>query len=740
MRPFLLLAVAAPLLFGTACGAGAPAPAPAPVAPAPAAPAASAVVVPASPAPAFAYPPARRGDTVDDYHGVKVADPYRWLEELDSPETRAWIDAENRLTDSVLAGAAGRAAREALHARIEALSRVEQLGTPIKRGKRWFWGHRDPGQEQWTVLTAPSPDAPGTVLLDADVISKDGSLSFVGWSASDDGTRIAYGLSIGGGDWQRWRLRDVGTGKDLSDELEHVKYYAPQLTRDGKGVFYSRFPAPAPGKELTETDHDCKVYFHAVGTPAASDVLVYERPDQPTWQMEPHLTRDGRHLVLAIGDGQVGDRGVEQIVVVDVSRRPWKPVTLVGAFEAEYVLAGSDGSNLYFKTTQGAPRKKIVSVDVGGPKPGPWKEVVAEGNAAIEDADLAGRQLLVTRLVDAHHAVTAYDLHGKAIRDVPLPGLDTAWHFGGAPDAREVFYAFAGFTSPTSVQRYDLATGASRPWKTPALAFDPAAFETTQVFYPSKDGTKIPMFLVARKGLVRDGKTPTLLYGYGGFGIALTPWYEAQTIAWLERGGVFALANLRGGGEYGEAWHRVATREHRQVVYDDFIAAAEWLVSSGVTSPEHLGIYGESGGGLLVATVTMQRPELFGAVAPLFGPLDMLRFPLFGQGAGWEGEFGSPSDPREFRAIFAYSPLHNVRPGTRYPPTYVATADHDVRVAPLHSYKFAAAMQAAQAGPAPVLLRVETTSGHGGGRVRSSQIEQSTELLTFFETYLTASR
>jgi prolyl oligopeptidase len=694
--------------------------------------------VPISPAPqsatlppvaAFAYPPARRGDTVDDYHGVKIPDPYRWLEDLDSPETRAWLDAENRLTDSVLGAIPG---RDALHERIATLSRVEAFGVPRRHGSRWFWTHHDAREEQWALFTAPSPDASPTMLLDPNAISKDGSLSFAGWSPSEDGNRLAYGLSIGGGDWERWRFRDVATGKDLPDELESIKYYAPQLTADGKGVYYSRFPAPPPGKELSETDHDCKVYFHTVGAPVASDVVVYARPEHPTWQMEPRITRDGRYVVVAIGDGQVGDRGVEQIVVLDLAHRPVKARTLVGAFEAEYVFAGSDGGTFYFKTTAGAARKRVVSIDVRGTDPAPWKEVVPEGPDAVEDVALAGRQIIVTTLKDARHAVAAYSLRGKKLREVVLPGLGTAWRFGGAPDAREVYFAFEGFTSPMSVHRYDLATGATRPWKAPVTAFDASSLETTQVFYPSKDGTKIPMFVVAKRGLAHDGRAPTLLTGYGGFGLSQTPYFDAPTIAWLERGGVFALANLRGGGEYGEAWHRVAIREHKQVVFDDFIAAAEWLESSGITSRDRLGIYGVSGGGLLVGAVTMQRPELFGAVAPLFGPHDMLRFPLFGQGAGWEGDFGSPGDPREFEALRAYSPLHNVHPGTRYPPTYIATADHDVRVPPLHSYKYAATLQAAQAGSAPILLRVETTSGHGGGRVQSSQIDQSTELLAFF--------
>ncbi len=501
-------------------------------------------------------------------------------------------------------------------------------------------------------------------------------------------------------------------------------------------MFYSRFPAPPAGKELSETDHDCKVFLHVVGQPVASDRVVYEAADHPTWQFEPHLTDDGAFLVIAIGDGEVGDRDVEEIVVLPARAKNAKPRAIVPKFDAEYELVGNDGATLFFKTNAGAAKKKIVAVDARAKGDPRWKTIVPEGDSAIDSAVLAGRKLLVTTLKDAHHAVAEYALDGTKLHDVELPGIGLVAGFDGPRDAKEVFYWFTSFTVPGAVYRLDLATGKSTPWRAPKLAFDPAQFEVKQVFYPSKDGTKVPMFVVAKKGLPMDGSNPTLLYAYGGFGISITPWFEAPSIAWLERGGVLAVANLRGGGEYGEAWHRAGSREHKQVVFDDFIAAGEYLVSSGVTSRAKLGVFGASNGGLLVGAVLVQRPDLFGAAAPLAGVHDMLRFTLFGQGKGWSGEFGSPDDPADFKTLYAYSPLHNVHPGAQYPATLIVTADHDVRVAPLHSYKLAAALQAAQAGPAPILLRVETTSGHGGGTTMTSQIDQSAKLYAFFASAL----
>jgi prolyl oligopeptidase len=702
----------------------------------------------AAPAPALPpartglrYPPAPTGDVVDTHHGVAIADPYRWLEDMASAETRQWVGAENALTDTYLGGLAD---RDALRRRITELVRHEAFGRPVRRGARYFWTHSDGTQDQPVVLTATGPDAAPSVLLDPSAISTDGSLAFAGLAIAARGDRIAYGLSIGGGDWQIWRVRDVATGKDLPDELDHIKYYRPAFTRDGTGVYYSRFPAPPPGKELVETDHDCKLYFHRIGTPVASDTVVYERPDHPTWQFDLAVTRDGRYLVITTGDGQVGDRGVELVSFLDLERpgqtptpgKPAAPAPLVDTYDAEYLFLGSDGPVFYFETTLGAARKRIIAIDTRHPGRDRWQEIVPEGRHAIEDASLVGRQLIVTTLEDAHHAVAAYDLRGRKLRDVELPGIGSASGFDGGPDARETFYAFTGFTTPGAVYRYDLATGKAALWKAPRVAFDPSSFETTQVFFPGKDGTQVPMFLTAKKGLPRDGSRPTILTAYGFGGISWTPQFDPPLIAWLERGGAFALVNIRGGGEYGEAWHNAARRAHRQVAYDDFLAAGDWLVANQITSTVHLGATGTSAGGMLVAGALVQRPDRFAAVVPIAGVHDLLRFHRFGQGAGWQGDLGSIDDPTEFAALRATSPLHNVRPGTRYPAVLIVTSDHDVRVAPLHSYKLAAALQAAQAGAAPVVMRVETESGHGGGSTRTQAIEQASEIYAFFAANL----
>jgi prolyl oligopeptidase len=679
--------------------------------------------------PAFAYPAARRSAVVETHHGIQIADPYRWLEEMDSPETREWLKAENAQTDAYLAGIAG---RDALRTRIAELVSYESFRAPLHRGNHYFWVYRDGRKNQPVISTATSLDGAVATLFDPNLISTDGSLAFAGISISENGARYAYGLSIGGGDWEKWRIRELGSGKDLPEELGHIKYYAPAFTRDGRGLYYSRFPAPPAGRELVETDHDCKVYLHRIGTRVADDVVVYERPDHPTWQYDLEVTRDGRYLVITIGDGQVGDRGQEQIAYLDLQKPGTKPVFLIDKFEAEYLFVGNDGPVFFVETTAGAPNKRIIAIDVRTPARERWKTVVPEGVNAIAHAELAAHQLFVTTMKDAHSAVTAYDLGGRKLRDVELPGLGTALGFRGGPDDNETFYYFTSFTVPGAVYRYDLKTGRSKLWKAPKVAFDPQAFETRQFFFPSKDGTKVPIFVTAKKTLALDGANPTIITAYGFGGVPNLPHFDPATIAWLERGGVVGLVNIRGGGEYGEAWHKAAMRTHRQVALDDFAAAGEWLVANKYTSPQHLGAVGTSGGGMLVGAVTVQRPDLFAATVPIAGVLDLLRFQLFGQGAGWQGDMGSPDDPTELPALYKISPLHNVRARTKYPSVFVVTSDHDVRVAPLHSYKFAAALQAAQSGAGRVLLRVQTESGHGGGSTRSQKIEQETEILAFF--------
>ncbi len=705
----------------------------------PPSPLAAGIVAPPELTTAPHYPVAPHGDLVEDVHGVKVADPFRPLEDIDAPATRAWVRAENSLTDHHLADLP---VRKTLRARLTTLTSVESNRAPAIRGARAFWTYDSGTTDQPVLVTATGADAKPTVLVDPNVLSPDGKLGFAGFVPSEDGARVAYGMAIGGGDWHVWRVRDVATGKDLPDELTNIKYYPPRFTGDGKGLYYSRFPAPPPGRELSETDHDCKVYLHVLGTPVSADQLVYERSDHPSWQFRPWVTEDGKSLVLEIGDGEVGDRGTEQLVVLDAKNpAARRAIALVEGFDAEYLVVGSEGPLFYVETNLDAPKKRIIAIDARSPGRAKWKEIVAAGANSIEDANLVGHQLIVSYVKDAHATAVAYDLTGKKLHDVTLPGLGAASGFGGRSTSTATYYTYESFTRPATVYRYDLASGVSTAWRAPKLAYDEGAFETKQSFAASKDGTMIPIFVTAEKGLVQDGSHPTLLTGYGSFGRSSLPQFKAKTIAWLEQGGVLAVANMRGGGEYGENWHRAAMGANKkQVTWDDFIAAAEWLVSERYTRKDGLGIFGGSGGGLLVAVAATQRPDLFGAVAPLAGVHDMMRFHLFGEGAGWSGDFGSPDDPADVRALHAYSPLHNVKRGTRYPAMYIVTADHDVRVAPLHSYKLAAALQAAQGGPAPILLRVATTAGHGGATTKSARVDNDAELLAFFTHYLAAAR
>ena len=678
------------------------------------------------------YPPARTDDVIDDYHGVKVSDPYRWLEQLDSDETRAWVRAEARVTDSYLRRVP---VRQTLRQRLAVLVDFEKFGIPFHEAGRYFYTYNRGLQEQsvlrldWGLSNAPS------VIIDPNVLSTNGSLAVVGYVASHDGKLLAYGVSQGGSDWTDWRIRDLSTGHDLPDTLRWMKYYRPEFTRDAKGLYYSAFPAPHPGEELSARDLNMAVYYHRLGTSPIDDRKVYARPDHPDWQFEPHLTPDGRWLVLLAGEGEVGDKGLENVYEIDLASTNSAAVPLVEGFDAAYLYAGCDDRLLYFQTTLDAPRGRVIAIDPKAPERLHWKEVVPQGTDAMDLAygsvTLVNHELLVGTLHDAHSQVTAYGLDGRLRGEIPLPGLGTASGFAGEPEDHETFYSYTDLVTPPTIFRLDLGTGVSRVYRTPNVAFDLKTLETTQVFYPGKDGTRIPMFLVYKKGTKQDGTNPTLLYGYGGFGISVLARFDPARLAWLERGGVFAIANIRGGGEFGEQWHQQGMREHKQTVFDDFIAAAEWLIAEHYTTTPKLAIMGGSNGGLLVGACLTQRPDLFGAALAYVGVMDMLRFNRFGQGAGWEGDFGSPQNPADFKALYAYSPYHNVRGGTRYPATLIFTGDHDTRVMPAHSFKFAAALQAAQAGPAPILLHVGLSAGHGGGPTTSQHLDETADAYAF---------
>ncbi len=678
------------------------------------------------------YPKARRDDALDDYHGVKVADPYRWLERLDSPETREWVRAEARLTDSYLATIPF---RKSLEERLTELLNFEKFGMPFHKGQHYFYTHNSGLQPQSVLYASLGLDGPPAVAFDPNALSTNGSLSIVGYVASPDGGTLAYGVSQGGSDWTDWHFREVATGKELPDLLRWIKYYRPVFSTDGKGVYYSAFPAPPPGQELRARDLGDAVYYHALGTPASADRKLFERPDHNDWQFEPHVTADGRWLVLRVGEGEVGDKGLENLYVIDLQAPTATPKALAEGFNANYIYVGADHGLLYFQTTVDAPRGRVVAIDPSATGKPEWKEVVEQGPDAMDvdsgSVTLVDHQLIVRTLHDVASKVTIYGLDGRMRREINLPGRGTAGGFGGEPEDLETFYSYTDMVTPPAVYRLDLETGASTLYRAPKVPFDTSVLETKQVFYPSKDGTRIPMWMVYRKGIKLDGSNPTLLYGYGGFGISLLPHFDATRMVWLEHGGIFAVANLRGGGEYGEEWHRQAIRGHKQIVFDDFISAAQWLIEQGYTSTPKLAIEGGSNGGLLIGACITQRPDLFGAALAYVGVMDMLRFDQFGQGAGWVGDFGVPHNPADFRFLRAYSPYHNVKEGTRYPATLVITGDHDARVMPAHSFKFAAALQYAQAGSAPVLLRVRLSTGHGAGATTSQLVEERADAYAF---------
>jgi prolyl oligopeptidase len=680
----------------------------------------------------LAYPPARTGDTADEYNGMKVPDPYRWMEDLDSPETRAWVSAEAKLTQSYLSQIPVRAA---LRKRLTTLLNFEKFSVPFVRGNKFFYTYNQGLQEQSVLCEVAGPSGSPATVFDPNQLSTNGSLAVVGYVASRDGSLLAYGVSQGGSDWTDWHIRDLATGRDLPDVLRWTKYYSPAFTPDGRGLYYSAFPAPPPGQELTVRDLDDAVYYHALGTPASADRKIFERPEHKDWQFEPHLSPDGKTLVITAGEGQVGDKGLENVYVIDVTAANPTAIPVVEGFDAEYIFAGSDGGLLYFQTTLNAPNGRVIAIDPRNPEKSRWKEIVPQGRDSLGIADgsvtLVGHQLIAVTLHDAHSKVTIYGLDGAVHGEVSLPGLGEARGFAGEPGDSEVFYSYTDLVTPPTVFHLDLSTLKSKVFRAPKINFDLGSLESAQAFYRSKDGTRIPMYLVYKKGLKRNGSNPTLLYGYGGFGISILPNFDPARLVWLERGGIYAIANIRGGGEYGDEWHRQAFRTHKQKVFDDFIAGAEWLANEHYTTLSRLAIEGHSNGGLLVGACETQRPDLFGAVLAHVGVMDMLRFNQFGQGAGWEGDFGSPQNPEEFKALYAYSPYHNVRTGTHYPATLIFTGDHDTRVMPAHSFKFAAAMQAAQAGAAPILLRVELSGGHGGSPTTTQRIDENADAYAF---------
>ena len=723
------------------------------------------------------YPAAARGTQVDNYHGVSIADPYRWLEDVDSPATKEWVAAENKLTDSFLASIPQ---RQAIRTRLTQLWNYERYSAPFKENGRYFYFQNTGLQNQSVLYVQDNRNAAPRLLLDPNLLSTDGTVALSGTAVSDDGRFLAYSLSTSGSDWQELHVRDIDTGKDLSDVVKWVKFSDISWTHDNKGFFYSRYDEPTSGNKMTNANKNHKLYYHRVGQPQSRDERIYDRPDQPDWLFDGSVTDDGQYLIITVSQGtDVRNR----LYFVDLDN-PGKPeidnpvVRLVDKLDAEYSFVGNRGTMFYVRTDRNAPKGRIVAISIDNPREERWNTIIPENKDALESATMAGDDIVANYLQDAHSSIRFFTAgrddrrdqraprpgqqpqqppkppgniyddtstapivmreRGQAIGggftmrgELPLPGIGTVGEIHGRQGDDELFYSFTSFLYPTTIYRFDLKARRNELFRAPKVAFDPTAYETRQVFYTSKDGTRVPMFITSKKGIQLDGSNPTLLYAYGGFNISVTPTFSAANVAWLEMGGIYALANLRGGGEYGKAWHEGGMLSKKQNVFDDFIAAAQYLIQQKYTSTPKLAVRGGSNGGLLIGAVENQRPDLFGVALPEVGVMDMLRFQKFTIGWAWTSDYGSSDDSTQFQYLRAYSPLHNIKPGTCYPPTLAFTADHDDRVVPGHTFKYVATLQAAQSCPNPIVVRIETKSGHGAGRPTTKLIDEAADRFAF---------
>ncbi|MFG6416359.1 prolyl oligopeptidase family protein [Roseateles sp. DC23W] len=689
----------------------------------------AAMLTPAAHAQTLTYPVTRQVDQVDAYHGTTVTDPYRWLEDDNSAETKAWVTAQNAVTDKFLEAMPQRLPARRIYTE---LYNFERFGIPFREGDRYFWSRNDGLQQQNVIYWAPSlKDAP-QVALDPNGFSKDGTVALSGLVPSRDGKLLAYGVAGAGSDWQTWRVRDLATGKDLDDKIDWVKFSSASWTADGKGFFYSRYDAPKDGEKLKGANYFQKLYYHRLGTPQSDDVLVAENRDDKEWGFGAEVSDDGQLLLINVWKSAGSKNGLLVLPLPKGAFAGGKPQPITLDFDAMYSPVAVTGGRLVLRTDKGAPRGKIITVDLKNPAPAGWKTLVAEGPDAMTQASGVGGRLLLSYLNDAATLVRVHAADGKRLSEVKLPGIGTAGGFGGRWSDTETFFSYTSLTTPSEIHRYDVKTGQTTLFKKPKTAFNADEFETRREFVTSKDGTRFPIFIAAKKGLKLDGSNPTLLYGYGGFNINITPGYGVTAATWLRMGGVYVSASLRGGGEYGSAWHDAGTQLRKQNVFDDFIAAGEWLVKQKIASPATLAINGGSNGGLLVGAVTNQRPDLFAAAVPQVGVMDMLRYQHFTIGWAWASDYGTSADsPEMFKALHAYSPLHNIKSGAKYPAVLVTTADHDDRVVPAHSFKYTAALQAADTGPAPKLIRIEVNAGHGAGKPTSKIIEERSDVLAF---------
>ncbi|MDB4739218.1 prolyl oligopeptidase family serine peptidase [Akkermansiaceae bacterium] len=672
----------------------------------------------------LSYPDSKPGKTVDTLHDIKVPDPYRWLEDLNSDQTSAWVKAQNSLTDSYLDAIPG---RQALENHLTKLWNVERLGVPSFEGGSYFFSKNNGLQNQSVLYSSKSLDLEPTALLDPNKLSKDGTVALNSYEVSPDGKYLAYSTSASGSDWVEWKVREIPSRKDLSDHLKWSKFSGVSWAKNSKGFYYGRFPTPKDGEEMMAQNIHKKIYFHEIGKPQSEDLLVYERPNQPKQGLYAWVTEDGKYLLIQVSQGTDTKNG---LFYKDLSNSTSKVIELLSSFDASYDFITNLGSKFIIRTDLNAPKQKVISIDVNEPLSIRWETIIPESTETLRSVSHIGGLFIANYLKDARTEIRRFKTDGNSLPPVKLPGLGTASGFEGKSDQNETFYYFTSFTSPGAVYRYDVTRNASTLLKAPKTQFDRDHYESRQIFATSRDGTKIPMFIVSKKNLKLDGNNPTLLYAYGGFNISLRPSYSPATIAWLDLGGIYVMANLRGGGEYGEEWHEAGMKLKKQNVFDDFIACAEHLISNKFTTSKKLSIAGGSNGGLLVGACMVQRPELYGACLPAVGVMDMLRFHKFTIGWAWQAEYGKPEDPEDFKNLLTYSPYHNLKP-SNYPATMVITSDHDDRVVPSHSYKFAAALQSAQNGFAPTLIRIESKAGHGAGTPTSKRIEAIVDKYAF---------
>jgi prolyl oligopeptidase len=671
----------------------------------------------------FLYPTTAKGDVIDTYHGTEIPDPYRWLEDDMSEETAAWVKAQNELTYSYLETIPF---REALRERMTEIWDYPKMGTPNKEGDYYFYSYNTGLQNQSIIYLKRDMESKGQVFLDPNTFSEDGTVALSGYSISNDHKYMAYGISRGGSDWREFYVKDVESGKQLDDHLEWIKFSGISWFKDG--FFYTRYPKPEEGDELKAANMNASIYYHSIGNPQSQDLLIHQDETHPEWGFGMSVTEDEKYMVLTVTESTSGNAIAFKKAGMDETPFTW----LDRDFDNDYSLVGSQGQLLFVLTNHKAPRYKLIAIDVANPDPSNWMDIVPEHKEnVLESATLAGGKIICTYVQDAYHTAAVYELDGSMLHEVSLPGIGSLGGFSSKMEDNTAFYSFSSFNYPSTIFTYNVAENISELYYSPEVDFDADAYETKQVFYTSKDGTKVPMFIVHKKGLELNGSNPTLLYGYGGFNISMSPSFSTTRAVWLEQGGVFALANIRGGGEYGEEWHRAGTVLQKQNVFDDFIAAAEFLIEEKYTSNKRLAIYGGSNGGLLIGAVVNQRPELFAAAVPMVGVMDMLRFHKFTIGRYWTVDYGSSEDPEEFEYLLAYSPLHNISSEKDYPAILVTTGDHDDRVVPAHSFKYAATLQEKYSGINPVMIRINTDAGHGAGKPTDMVIREYSDVWAF---------